>query len=67
MEMYEVMKGEDWSLLSHHYWQSSWSQRLWDARKHHQYIGGSGAEGSSVSGFPSCRGRRFLTFRCSQS
>ncbi|HXC59336.1 MAG TPA: thiamine pyrophosphate-dependent enzyme [Steroidobacteraceae bacterium] len=45
MEMYEVMKSEDWSLLSHHYWQSSWSQRLWAADKHHQYIGGSGAEG----------------------
>jgi thiamine pyrophosphate-dependent acetolactate synthase large subunit-like protein len=45
MEMYEVMKTEDWSLLSHHYWQSSWSQRLWSAEKHHQFIGGSGAEG----------------------
>ena len=45
MELYEVMKNEDWSLLSHHYWQSSWSQRLWAAEKHHQYIGGSGAEG----------------------
>ncbi len=45
MEMYEVMKGEDWSLLSHHYWQSSWAQRLWDAERHHQYIGGSGADG----------------------
>jgi thiamine pyrophosphate-dependent acetolactate synthase large subunit-like protein len=45
MEMYEVMKGEDWSLLSHHYWQSSWSQRLWNADKHHQFIGGSGADG----------------------
>ena len=45
MEMYEVMKSEDWSLLSHHYWQSSWSQRLWDAKGHHQYIGGSGADG----------------------
>ncbi|MCP5143280.1 MAG: twin-arginine translocation signal domain-containing protein [Gammaproteobacteria bacterium] len=45
MEMYEVMKTEDWSLLSHHYWQSSWSQRLWDADKHHQFIGGSGADG----------------------
>jgi acetolactate synthase-1/2/3 large subunit len=45
MELYEVMKGEDWSLLSHHYWQSSWSLRLWAAEKHHQYIGGSGAEG----------------------
>ena len=45
MEMYEVMKGEDWSMSSHHYWQSSWSQRLWTADKHHQYIGGSGADG----------------------
>jgi acetolactate synthase I/II/III large subunit len=45
MEMYDVMKREDWSLLSHHYWQSSWSQRLWAAKEHHQYIGGSGAEG----------------------
>lgn len=45
MELYEVMKDDDWSLLSHHYWQSSWSQRLWDAKRHHQYIGGSGADG----------------------
>ena len=45
MEMYEVMKHEDWSLLSHHYWQSSWCQRLWEADRHHQYMGGSGAEG----------------------
>lgn len=45
MELYSLIKGEDWSLLSHHYWQSSWAQRLWAAEKHHQYIGGSGADG----------------------
>src|SRR5206468_2380266 len=45
MEMYEVMKREDWSLVSHHYWQSSWAQRLWDAKNHYQYIGGSGGNG----------------------
>jgi acetolactate synthase-1/2/3 large subunit len=45
MEMYEVMKTEDWSLVSHHYWQSSWAQRLWTADKHYQYIGGSGGNG----------------------
>lgn len=45
MELHEAIRQDDWSLLSHHYWQSSWPQRLWDAKRHHQYIGGSGAEG----------------------
>jgi thiamine pyrophosphate-dependent acetolactate synthase large subunit-like protein len=45
MELYDVIRSEDWSLTSHTYWQSSWAQRLWHADKHHQYIGGSGAEG----------------------
>ncbi len=45
MELYSAMQGEDWSLLSHYYWQSSWAQRLWSAERHHQYIGGSGADG----------------------
>jgi len=45
MEMYDVMRHEDWSLVSHHYWQSSWAQRLWAADKHYQYIGGSGGNG----------------------
>jgi acetolactate synthase-1/2/3 large subunit len=45
MEMYEVMKGEDWSLVSDSNFQSRWPQQLWTADKHYQYIGGQGAAG----------------------
>ena len=45
MEMYEVMKNEDWSLVSDSSFQSRWPQQLWHADKHYQYIGGHGAAG----------------------
>ena len=44
-EMYEVMKAEDWSLVSDSNFQSRWPQQLWKADKHYQYIGGQGAAG----------------------
>ena len=45
MEMYDVMKAEDWSLVSDSNFQSRWPQQLWSADKHYQYIGGQGAAG----------------------
>lgn len=44
-ELYEQIKGEDWSLVSDTNFQSRWPQQLWHADKHHQYIGGHGAAG----------------------
>jgi acetolactate synthase-1/2/3 large subunit len=44
-EMYDVMKHEDWSLVSDSNFQSRWPQQLWAADKHYQYIGGQGAAG----------------------
>jgi thiamine pyrophosphate-dependent acetolactate synthase large subunit-like protein len=44
-ELYEQIKGEDWSLVSETNFQSRWPQQLWHADKHHQYIGGHGAAG----------------------
>lgn len=45
MEMYDVMRNEDWSLVSDSNFQSRWPQQLWAADKHYQYIGGQGAAG----------------------
>jgi thiamine pyrophosphate-dependent acetolactate synthase large subunit-like protein len=44
-ELYEQIKGEDWSLVSDTNFQSRWPQKLWHADKHHQFIGGHGAAG----------------------
>lgn len=44
-EMYDQIKGEDWSLVSDTNFQSRWPQQLWPADKHYQYIGGHGAAG----------------------
>jgi thiamine pyrophosphate-dependent acetolactate synthase large subunit-like protein len=44
-ELYEQIKGEDWSLVSDTNFQSRWPQKLWHADKHHQSIGGAGAAG----------------------
>jgi acetolactate synthase-1/2/3 large subunit len=44
-ELYNGIKGEDWSLVSDTSLQSLWPQRLWHADKHYRYIGGSGAWG----------------------
>ncbi len=45
MELYDQIKGEDWSLVSNSNFQSGWPQRLWSADKHYQYIGGQGGGG----------------------
>ncbi|MEI9892070.1 MAG: thiamine pyrophosphate-dependent enzyme [Caulobacteraceae bacterium] len=44
-ELYEQIKGEDWSLVSDTNFQSRWPQKLWHADKHYQFIGGHGAAG----------------------
>ena len=45
MELWQQIRGRDWSLLSDPIFQSYWPQRLWTFDKHHQYIGGSGGYG----------------------
>jgi thiamine pyrophosphate-dependent acetolactate synthase large subunit-like protein len=44
-ELWDQLKGEDWSLLSDTNFQSHWPQALWTADKHYQYIGSNGAQG----------------------
>jgi thiamine pyrophosphate-dependent acetolactate synthase large subunit-like protein len=44
-ELYNVIKNEDWSLVSASAFQSYWPQQLWHADKHYQYIGHQGAYG----------------------
>ncbi|HEV2201001.1 MAG TPA: thiamine pyrophosphate-dependent enzyme [Bryobacteraceae bacterium] len=44
-EIWNVIKGEDWSLLSAVDHFSRWPQRLWDFTKHHQFIGDQGGAG----------------------
>ena len=44
-EIWNVIKDEDWSLLSATDHFSRWPQRLWDFTKHHQFIGGQGGAG----------------------
>ena len=39
------MKNEDWSLVSNDRYPSYWATRLWDFKKHYQYIGAQGAAG----------------------
>ncbi|HLH31599.1 MAG TPA: thiamine pyrophosphate-binding protein, partial [Terriglobia bacterium] len=44
-EIWNVVKNEDWSLVSDDVFQSWWPTRLWDFTKHYQFIGGHGAYG----------------------
>jgi len=44
-ELWNVIKNEDWSLVSDVVFQSWWPERLWDFTKHYQFIGGHGAYG----------------------
>jgi acetolactate synthase-1/2/3 large subunit len=44
-ELWNVIKNEDWSLVSDDVFQSWWPSRLWDFTKHYQFIGGHGAYG----------------------
>jgi acetolactate synthase I/II/III large subunit len=46
MELWNLLKNEDWSLLTDTFpFFSHWPLRLWDFSKHHNYIGGHGAYG----------------------
>ena len=45
MELYGVIRNEDWSLVNGTVFQNFWPQQLWAADKHHQYIGDAGAYG----------------------
>ncbi len=44
-ELWNLLKDEDWSLVSDTAFISNWPNRLWDFTKHYQYIGWSGAYG----------------------
>ena len=44
-EIWNLVKNEDWSLVSDCVFQSWWPERLWDFSKHYQFIGGHGAYG----------------------
>jgi len=44
-EVWDQIKGEDWSLVSDVLFQSNWPTRLWDFTEHHQFNGGPGAFG----------------------
>lgn len=46
MELWNQIKNEDWSLVSDvNPFFSAWPLRLWDFKKHHQYLGEHGAYG----------------------
>jgi acetolactate synthase I/II/III large subunit len=45
MELYNAIKDEDWTLASGSLFQNAWPQKLWQADKHHRYIGDAGAYG----------------------
>jgi thiamine pyrophosphate-dependent acetolactate synthase large subunit-like protein len=44
-ELWAQIKSEDWSLVSNAVFVSRWPLRLWDFKKHYQYIGGQGGYG----------------------
>lgn len=44
-EIWAQIKDEDWALVSRDAQVSNWPHRMWDFRRHHQYIGGSGGAG----------------------
>jgi acetolactate synthase-1/2/3 large subunit len=44
-EIWNQIKGEDWSLVSDVSFISNWPHRLWDFTKHYQFLGWSGAYG----------------------
>jgi acetolactate synthase-1/2/3 large subunit len=45
VELWDAIRGEDWSLASYLNPVSGWPMRLWSFEKHHQFIGGSGGSG----------------------
>ncbi len=44
-ELWQVVKGRDWALVSDDGAQSRWARRLWPIDRHYQYIGRSGGAG----------------------
>ncbi len=44
-ELWGQIKNEDWSLVSNDRYPSYWATKLWDFKKHYQYIGAQGAAG----------------------
>src|SRR4029077_18385450 len=44
-ELYNVIRNEDWSLVSTSGNTSGWDKRLWTFDKHYQFLGGSGGAG----------------------
>src|SRR5579871_4461188 len=44
-ELWAQVKNEDWSLVSNDRYPSYWATKLWDFKKHYQYIGAQGAAG----------------------
>ncbi|MGH9679323.1 MAG: thiamine pyrophosphate-binding protein [Candidatus Acidiferrales bacterium] len=44
-ELWDAIRGEDWSLLGATTFVSWWPQRLWNFDKHYQYIGDAGGYG----------------------
>ncbi|MEQ1945621.1 MAG: thiamine pyrophosphate-dependent enzyme [Bryobacteraceae bacterium] len=44
-ELWAQIKNEDWSLVSFDRHQSSWPTRLWNFKKHYQFIGPQGGSG----------------------
>jgi acetolactate synthase-1/2/3 large subunit len=45
MELWDVLKNEDWTMPTETNFLSDWPHRLWDVNKPHNWIGGSGAQG----------------------
>jgi acetolactate synthase I/II/III large subunit len=45
LELWDAIRGEDWSLVSSLGSVSGWPMRLWTFDKHYQFIGGSGGAG----------------------
>jgi thiamine pyrophosphate-dependent acetolactate synthase large subunit-like protein len=45
MELWNHLKEEDWTLPTETTFLSDWPHRLWDVKKPHNWIGGSGAQG----------------------
>jgi thiamine pyrophosphate-dependent acetolactate synthase large subunit-like protein len=45
MELWDLLKKEDWALISDDNFQSSWAHRLWPMEKFYQFNGGPGGYG----------------------
>jgi thiamine pyrophosphate-dependent acetolactate synthase large subunit-like protein len=44
-EMWELIKNEDWALVSRDQSISAWPHRIWDFKRYYQWIGGPGGQG----------------------